>query len=124
MRREKRLRPDLPKISEEMKAWSAALAGEVTTWPHVITRPMFGMTALYRGKRIFAVLPRTRCMDFPNSLGLKLKSPNPRMRRVAQRDPPIRFADIKACWWSFEMTSNDDIRSALEWLSRAYEAAE
>jgi len=30
---------------------------------------------------------------------------------------------MKTCWWSFEMSSNDDIRSALEWLSRAYEAA-
>ena len=124
MRREKRPRPDLPKISEEMKAWSAALASEVTTWPYVITRPMFGMMALYRGKRIFAVLPRTRCMDFPNSLGLKLKSPSPRIRRIAQRDPHIRFSDMKARWWSFEMSSNADIRPALEWLNRAYEAAD
>ncbi|PYX66626.1 MAG: hypothetical protein DMG74_03445 [Acidobacteria bacterium] len=123
MSREKRPRPKLPKISEEMKAWSAALATEVTTWPHVLTRPMFGMTALYRGKRIFAVLPRSRCLDLPNSLGLKLKSPSPRIRKIAQRDPHISFGDMKACWWSFEMNSNEDIRLALEWLGRAYEAA-
>jgi alpha-beta hydrolase superfamily lysophospholipase len=124
MSREKRPRPKLPKISEEMKAWSAALAAEVTTWPHVLTRPMFGMTALYRGKRIFAVLPRSRCLDLPNSLGLKLKSPSPRIRKMAQRDPHIRFGDMTACWWSFEMNSNADIRPALDWLGRAYEAAD
>ena len=124
MSREKRPRPKLPKISEEMKAWSAALAAEVTTWPHVLTRPMFGMAALYRGKRIFAVLPRSRCLDLPNSLGLKLKSPSPRIRKMAQRDPHIRFGDMTACWWSFEMNSNADIRPALDWLGRAYEAAD
>src|SRR5437868_3513685 len=44
----KRTRPRLPKITEEMKAWSAALGAEVTTWPGVTTRPMFGLTAVYR----------------------------------------------------------------------------
>jgi hypothetical protein len=113
MSREKRPRPKLPKISEEMKTWSAALAAEVTTWPQVLTRPMF-----------FAVLPRSRCRDLPNSLGLKLKSPSPRIRKMAQRDYHIRFGDMTACWWGFEMNSNADIRPALDWLGRAYDAAD
>ena len=53
-------RPKLPKISEEMKAWSAALAGEVGEWPHVSTRSFFGFTALYRKDKMFAALPRCR----------------------------------------------------------------
>jgi hypothetical protein len=73
----KRTRPRLPKITEEMMAWPAALRAEVTTWPGITTRPMFGLTALYRARKIFAVLPRTRCMDVPNSIAFKLESAEP-----------------------------------------------
>ena len=38
----KRTRPKLHKISEEMKAWSAALTEDVAGWPQVKLRPMFG----------------------------------------------------------------------------------
>ncbi|HTE87927.1 MAG TPA: hypothetical protein VK639_03135, partial [Terriglobales bacterium] len=76
----KRARPRLPKITEEMKAWSAALGTEVMTWPGVTTRPMFGLTAVYRARRIFAALPRTRCMDVPNSIAFKLESAGSRIR--------------------------------------------
>jgi len=63
----KRARPKLHKISEEMKAWSAALVEEVAGWPQVKLRPMFGFLGAYRGSMIFAALPRTRTMDPPNS---------------------------------------------------------
>jgi hypothetical protein len=73
-------RPKLPKASEEMKAWSGALAAEVAGWPQVTTRAFFGFTALYRRDRIFALLPRTRAMATPNSLAFKL---DPRTRDVS-----------------------------------------
>ena len=120
----KRTRPRLPKITEEMKAWSAALGTEVMTWPAVTTRPMFGLTAVYRARRIFAVLPRTRCMDAPNSIAFKLESAGVRMRARAQRDPHISsFGVQKSRWLSFEMNCDADLHPALQWLSRAYEAA-
>jgi hypothetical protein len=107
-----------------MKAWSAALAVELDTWPNVTTRPMFGFTAYYRGARIFAVLPRTRGMSTPNSLAFKLEAPPPRVRARLRSDPRLSFTEMaKARWLSFEMSSDADLRAALEWLSEAYEAA-
>lgn len=43
-----------------MKAWSAALAVELRNWPQVTQKSFFGFTALYRGRTMFALLPRTR----------------------------------------------------------------
>jgi hypothetical protein len=116
--------PRLPKLSEEMKAWSAALTAEVTTWPKVTTRSMFGFNALYRNNRIFAALPKTRGMRTPNSFGFKLEGVKPKLRAQMQSDPRIGFAEMrKARWFTFEISSDADFRKALEWLSHAYEAA-
>jgi hypothetical protein len=121
---EKPRRPALPKISEEMKAWSAALTSEVRTWPNVSTRPMFGFTALYLKAKIFAVLPRTRGMESPNALAVKIGPAGTRALARARRDPRIGFTDAgKTRWLTFEMNSDSDLRGALEWLSRAYAAA-
>ena len=59
---QRRLRPKLPKIPEEMRQWSDLLLREILGWPDVSSRPMFGMTAVYRGNVIFGVLPRTRAI--------------------------------------------------------------
>jgi len=48
-----------------MRQWSDLLLREILGWPNVSSRPMFGMTAVYRGKAIFGVLPRTRAMATP-----------------------------------------------------------
>ena len=121
---EKPRRPALPKISEEMKAWSAALTSEVRTWPSVSTRPMFGFTALYRKAKIFAVLPCTRGMESPNALAVKILPAGPRALAMARRDPRIGFTDaLKARWLTFEMSSDNDLHGALEWINRAYTAA-
>jgi len=47
-----RLPGPLPKTSEEMKAWSLALPNDLSSWPEVAGRPIFGMMAFYRGNRI------------------------------------------------------------------------
>jgi predicted DNA-binding protein (MmcQ/YjbR family) len=113
-----------------MRAWSAALAAEVTSRPSVTTRPMFGFTALYRKTlyrktKIFAVLPKTRGMESPNALAFKLESPGPQLARRLQRDPRIGSVDqfAKARWITFELTSAEDLHSATDWLGIAYEAA-
>ena len=120
----KHTRPRLHKISEQMKAWSAALAEEVGGWPQVTLRPMFGFMGAYHADRIFAALPRTRTMHPPNSVAFKLPMENRRLRAKAQSDKRIHFADMaRASWLTFVMHSDADVNPALEWLGRAYEAA-
>ena len=117
-------RPKLPQLSEQMKAWSVALAGEVESWPAVTTRPMFGFTAFYRGKRIFAVLPRTRGMEAPNSLAFKILAPTSRTLARLKTKPQIRpSATQKTRWFTFELSSDSDLKAAIQWLHCAYEAA-
>jgi len=48
----KRPRPKMPHTSEEMKQWSAMLGNELSAWPQVATRPMFGLRGFYRGRKI------------------------------------------------------------------------
>lgn len=122
--KKQRSHPKLAVISEEMKAWAAALAAELTTWPGVRTHPMFGFMALYRGKRIFAILPRTRGMGSPNSLAFKLENAGPRILRRLREEPRISTTVMRASrWFVIELTADSDLNDALDWLSRAYEAA-
>src|SRR5207245_11155727 len=88
----KRARPKLHKISEEMKAWSAALVEEVAGWPQVKLRPMFGFLGAYHGSRIFAALPRTRTMDPPNSVAFKLPEANKPLRAKATSEKRLQSA--------------------------------
>ena len=88
-------RPRLPKVSDEMKAWSAALAAEFVGLPDVATRPMFGLTALYLKGKIFAALPRARGMETPNSLAFKLETAKPRVLARAKRDPRVSFTQMQ-----------------------------
>jgi hypothetical protein len=117
-------RSGLVPISEEMKAWSAALEMEVAEWPRISRKPMFGMTALYRGPRIFAVLPRTQGMGSPNALAFKLEKPGPRLLTQIEREQRIQTTVMRARrWYVFELSSDRDLRDALDWLRKAYEAA-
>src|SRR5882762_7319137 len=99
----KRPRPNMPPASEEMKQWSAMLGNELTTWPKVTTRPMFGLRGFYRGKKIFAALPVTRAIK------------NPRIETES--------AIPSAKWFVFELNSEADFRDALWWINQAYERA-
>jgi hypothetical protein len=110
--------------SEEMKAWAAALAAETATWPQVRSCVFFGFTALYRGDKIFALLPRTRALEPRNSIAFKLESAGPRIMACARRDSRIGFTEMhKARWFTFALSAKADLRDVLEWLLRAYEAA-
>ena len=55
---QRRPRPKLPRIPEEMRQRSYLVLREILGWPDVSSRPMFGITAVYRGNAIFGVLPR------------------------------------------------------------------
>jgi hypothetical protein len=126
VKRKKSFRPALPKASDEMKVWSTSLAEEVRDWPKVSARSFFGFTALYRGDKMFAALPRTRAMESPNSLAFKLETRAPPVSALLEEDSRIHIWSgqvREARWFSFELTSDADIHGALDWLGRAYEAA-
>jgi hypothetical protein len=117
-------RPKLPKVSEEMKAWSAAIGTELAGWPQASTCSFFGFTALYRRDRIFALLPRTRGMATRNSLAFKLDPVTPTVRAHLGEDPRVASTQMgKARWFTFKLSSDADLHTALGWLGAAYEAA-
>jgi hypothetical protein len=114
--------PSLIKISNEMVVWSGLLAAEVAGWPGVTTRPMFGLTALYRGKEIFAALPKTRGMGSANAVAFKVVGAPAKVMGQMKRDARIQETTMgSAKWFVFEMESDGDLRGVLAWLGVAYE---
>ena len=109
-------RPKLLKVDPEMQRWCERLESEVSSWPGVTARPMFGMNAYYRGKAIFAAIPRTRAMNTAYSLLIKRPSADVRQARASGRGPG-------AGWVTIELESEADIAGALGELGRAYERA-
>lgn len=117
-RRAMRERPKMPPISEEMKQWSAMLKTEVSGWPQITTKPMFGMMGLYRGKKIFGGLPVTRGFDTPNSVIFRFDPIPSELEERASKDARIAPGNR---WFSFNVGSTEDLRDALWWLNQAYE---
>jgi hypothetical protein len=116
--RSMRERPKMPRISEEMKQWSAMLREELHGWPQVSSRPMFGMVGVYRGKKIFAALPATRAIGTPNSVAFRLNPVPQDLEQRALKEPRVTLGKR---WFSFEVHSTEDLRDALWWLNQAYE---
>jgi hypothetical protein len=120
-----RRHPAFPPISEEMKQWSALLQAELSSWPAISTKSMFGFVFYYRRRIVFAALPRTRGFDSPSALLLKFPPMSPALQKRAGNDGRMD-ASMKASskgWFTFRMESDADLRDALWWLSQAYEAA-
>ena len=116
-------RPKLPRVSEEMKRLAELLEAEMLAWPNVTSRPMFGLNGIYRGQNIFAVLPRTRAMDVPDSIAFRLvKRPQSIMNKLSN-DERIVASTADAKWISFVMESDSEIHAALKWLALAYRQA-
>jgi hypothetical protein len=111
-------RPKMPPISEEMKQWSAMLKTEVSGWPQISSKPMFGMMGLYRRKKIFGGLPVTRGFDTPNSVIFRFDPMPGDLEQRALKDSRITPGKR---WFSFEVASTGDMRDALWWLNQAYE---
>jgi len=118
-------RPKMPKfypIDDEMKELSAMLEKEVSDWPGISKKPMFGYQGLYRGGKIFAALPRSRAMHSPRSLMLKFDPLTPAILESTKKDPRVNTAS-GAGWFFLEMEEASAAKDALGWLGRAYEAA-
>jgi hypothetical protein len=99
--------PTFPKVSDDMKRRSTLLANELETWPEVRLSNMFGMTSVYRGKAIFALLPDKRGLEFPNAIAL---------RNLPGTKP-------KHTWQSFLIEDDNDLSAALQQLDEAYRKA-
>lgn len=115
-----RERPKMSPISEEMKQWSAMLKAELIDWPQVTSRPMFGMSGIYRRKKIFAALPVTRGFDTSSSIIFRFDPMPAALSQRVLKEPRITPGTR---WFSFEIKSAEDLRDALWWLNQAYEAA-
>jgi hypothetical protein len=121
----KRPRPQMHRASEETKQLAALLGTELTTWPKVTTRPMFGLRGYYRGKKIFAALPVTRAIKNPNSFIFRIQPMPAELLERARAAPHIDIENAAPGpkWLSFILNSEADFRDALWWLNQAYEHA-
>ena len=122
--RPKRSQPEaepakLYRVSEELRDWAGMLGAELATWPRVRSRPMFGLVSFYRGKKIFAALPRTRDLTSPHSIIFKFHAENAATRKARRQLQTYPTAK----WLSFELRSPEDLGTALQWLDLAYRSA-
>ena len=122
-KRKGRGRPRLTRVSEEMKRLAELLEAEMLAWPNVTSRPMFGLNGIYRGSSIFAVLPRTRAMDVPDSIAFRLLKRPQNIIDELRNDERIVASTAEAKWISFVMESDSEIHAALKWLALAYRQA-
>lgn len=80
--------------------------------------------ALYRGKKISGALPRTRSLGKGNVLAFRIDEMSARLKSKLQQDQRISFIDKKNTrWFTFELSSDSDLRGALDWLGNAYDLA-
>ena len=111
-------------VSDQMKAWSSALSAEFKDWPQVTRKSFFGFTALYRGKTIFGLLPRTKSVFRPNAVAFRFTSLSPEMRALLANDCRVAaFDKQKTRWFTFDLSSDRDLHDALDYLGRAFDAA-
>ena len=116
--------PTMLPVSEQMKAWSAALRAEVADWPGVDARSFFGFTALYRRDFMFGALPRTRSWGTGNCFAFKFENVSSTLFTRLKKDKRVgSFESKNVRWFTFEISSDRDLHDALDWLGRSYTAA-
>ena len=115
----------MPLASEDTRQLSAMLGDELSTWPKVTARPMFGLRGYYRGKKILAALPVTRAIKNPNSFIFRIEPIPAELLARARKEPRIDTENNapSAKWFTFDLNSESDVRKALWWLNQAYEHA-
>ena len=99
------------------------LAEELIQWPGVTTKSMFGFNGFYRGKNIFAGVPKTRALGGPNAVIFKLPQGS-KWRREAAKDSRIHAENMDTHkWFPFEIGNEAHLRDALVWFERAFQSA-
>jgi hypothetical protein len=111
--------------SEELRSLIAAIEQEVACWPEVQVKRMFGMTAIYRSKQIFGLLPKTRGLRSDDSIWMKFAKLSPATKKKISQDrrivPPRK--PTGAQWYTFSGIVPEDYGFAIEWLALAHKAA-
>jgi hypothetical protein len=95
-------------LSDEMRHVCHLIDGEISQWPDVTARSMFGFRAYYRKGVIFALLPETQALETPTSIAYKLA------------DGDVREGEK---WISFETAGPESVRAAVVLLQQAHMAA-
>ena len=107
-----------------MKAWCAALSTEFKDWPQVTQKSFFGFTALYRGKTMFGLLPRTKSVFMPNVIAFRFEPLKPTVKALLEKDPRVSaFDKHKNRWFTFSLSSDSDLHAALDYLGHAFDGA-
>lgn len=86
---------------------------------------MFGMTAVYRNRTIFGLLPKTRSIHNGDEIWLKFPRLAPAIRKkisAESRIVPPRHPN-GAQWHTLSEIKPEDYSLVIEWLSTAYKAA-
>ena len=91
-----------------MKHRSSLLAQELSRWPDVSMRPMFGLRAFYRGTVVFAMLPHKRGLESAKAIAYK---------------PSGAHSKEGGKWKLFKLEDDHDIGRALVILDKAYRKA-
>ena len=111
--------------SEELQSLIASVEAEVSDWPTVQIKPMFGMKAIYRGKSIFALLPKTRSLRSGDEVWLKFPNTTAAVKRRISAEarivPPRK--PTGAQWYTVKDVKPDDYGWLIDWLSMAYKSA-
>jgi TfoX/Sxy family transcriptional regulator of competence genes len=94
-------------LSDEMRHVCALMDGEISQWPDVTARSMFGFRAYYRSGVIFALFPQKRALETPESIAYKLQE--------GGRDGKK--------WISYETHGPEGVHATLVILEQAYRAA-
>ena len=99
------------------------LQSEINSWPLITAKSMFGFQSFYRDGKIFAALPQTRGFSSSSSLIFKFNPMPPALLERALADPRMdtNTRIPGKGWFSFELSSGNDLRDALFWLNHAYE---
>lgn len=108
-----------------MKSLVAAIEREVSSWPQVNLKAMFGMTAIYRGKSIFGLLPKTRSLYANDCVWMKFGKITPAIKKKLEAEsrilPPRHPKGAQ--WYTISSVTPAEYGFTIEWLAIAHEAA-
>ena len=121
----KRPRPLVVPASEELRSLMAAIEIEVSGWPGVRVNSMFGMRSIYRGKKIFALLPKTRSLRIGDAIWMKFGKLTPVVKKKISKQPRIEPPQkhTGAQWYTLCGVTPDEYGLAIEWLAIAHRNA-
>ena len=111
--------------SPELRGFVASIEQEVSSWPQVQLKPMFGMTAVYRARTIFGLLPKTRSLHSGDQVWLKFAKLTAPMKKKLAAEPRILppTKPTGAQWYTISEVKPEDYSFVIEWLALAHEAA-